>query len=72
MVPFNTTFTPGKELPSSADVTLPVTVRSCAKAEVTNTREAVSNSKTLLIDLVLSLDYVKLKNITKRSSAITI
>jgi hypothetical protein len=30
VVPFTTTFTPGNVLPSSLDVTLPVTVLSCA------------------------------------------
>jgi hypothetical protein len=34
VVPFSTTFTPGKGEPSSVAVTLPETVRSCAKADM--------------------------------------
>jgi hypothetical protein len=39
VVPFTTTFTPGKDDPSSADVTLPVITLSCAHTLSTKQNE---------------------------------
>jgi hypothetical protein len=48
VVPFTTTFTPGKADPSSVDETLPVITRSCAQALSTKTNEK-HNSKNFFI-----------------------
>jgi hypothetical protein len=52
VVPFRTTFTPGKVLPSSVEVTLPETVRSCAIAESTKTNEKHNSKNFFIIGLV--------------------
>src|SRR5690242_944068 len=48
-VPFTTTFTPGKVVPSSADVTFPDTTRSCAHATLRCSTKQKPNSKNFLI-----------------------
>src|SRR6266850_4823794 len=54
VVPFNSTLTPGKAVPSSADVTFPETTRSCAQALSTKTNEK-HTSKNFFIGLGLDL-----------------
>jgi hypothetical protein len=51
VVPLSTTFTPGSPVPSSADVTLPDTNRSCAHAMLLMSNKSGTNliSKFFLI-----------------------
>jgi hypothetical protein len=52
VVPFSTTFTPGSDDPSSADVTLPETTRSCAQAALNTKTMEKHRSKNFFIGLV--------------------
>jgi hypothetical protein len=65
--PLTTTFTPGRGAPSSAAVTLPVTVRSCARSparELLTSNRQSSRSFLMMIWLVGKI--VVLTNITKK------
>ena len=53
VVPFNTTFTPGKVDPSSGDVTLPETIRSCAQTVLSAKTNEKHTSKNFFIGLGL-------------------
>ncbi len=58
VVPFTRTFTPGREIPSSADVTLPETVRVCAHTMLVKSisKNTIRNRKSFLIQFSLSLE----------------